>query len=464
MDRNDFVPAIDRELQALLGERRHANWFQKTTRMEVHGDELIVFAGSPYLQSWMQRQFRSLLLQAARAVLGSGARVRFEVDATLTVNDAPAPSPAQPQAGAAPPASPTAPRGGQTIPNRRKFAALSDFIAGSANQLALTAARQVGENPGGPLNPLFLHGPVGVGKTHLIEGIYREVRRTFPALQVLYLTAENFSNYFTQALREKNLPAFHQKFRGVDVLLVDDVDFFDGKKGLQEEFLHTLRSLEAAGRQIVLTCSCHPRLLTKSCDELITRYQSGMSSRLEAPNEETRVQIVRQLVQRQPFAVADDALDYVARRFAGNVRELLGGVNCLQTLHSMTKTRVTLRMAREILSRLERDCVRIVRLADVEMAICRLFHVTSDELKSPNRGRSVSQPRMLAMYLSRRLTPCAYTEIGNYYGGRNHSTVMAAEKKVQQLIDSRATLRVAAEEWPVRDLIDSLEAQLKAGA
>jgi chromosomal replication initiator protein len=462
MDQNEYASAISRELRGLLGERRYANWFRKSTRLQVTDSELCVFAGSPYLQSWMQRQFREVLLQSARSVLGNGARVRFEVDAALAVPDevkAAGTSAATSAAGRNAP-----PRGAQAVPARRKFAALEDFVAGPANELALTAARQVADNPGGLLNPLVLHGPVGVGKTHLIEGIHRQVRRAFPSLQVLFLTAENFANYFTQALREKSLPSFHQRFRNVDVLLVDDVDFFDGKKGIQEEFLHTLKSLESSGRQIVLTCDRHPRLLTKTSDELITRFQSGMSCRLEAPTEPTRQQIVRRLVQRQPFPVVEEALDYIAGRFAGNVRELAGAVNCLQTLHTMTGRPVTLRSAREILSRLERDCIRVVRLADIELAVCRLFHVSGDELKSSRRIRTLSQPRMLAMYLSRRLTHCAYNEIGSFYGGRNHSTVMAAEKKVRQLIDERATIRVAAEDWPVCDLVDSLESQLRAGA
>jgi len=461
MDRNDFAAAIGRELRTLLGERRYANWFQKTSRLEVQDHELIVFAGSPYLQSWMQRQFRDPLREAARSVLGNGAQVRFEVDASLAVGKGETAAP--PPEATRPDRSP-APRNGAAAVGRRKFSSLNEFIASPANELGLTAARQVSENPGGPLNPLFLHGGVGVGKTHLLEGMYRQIRRDFPSLQVLYLTAENFANYFTQALREKSLPSFHQKFRNVDVLLVDDVDFFDGKKGIQEEFLHTLKSLESRGRQIVLTCDRHPRLLTKTSDELITRFQSGMSCRLEAPIESARRQIVRRFVERQPFPVAEEALDYVAGRFTGNVRELAGAVNCLQTLHSMTGKRVTLRAAREILARLERDCIRIVRLADVELAVCKLFHVTSDELKSSARARTVSQPRMLAMYLSRRLTPCAYTEIGSFYGGRNHSTVMAAEKKVRKLIDERATIRVAAQDWPVCELVDSLESQLRAGA
>ncbi len=477
MDReSEVLTQISRALIAHIGERRHASWFHKTTKWEVQGDELIVFAGSPYLQTWLQRQFADVIRKVAGEVLGPGIRVRFDVDATLS-----APSDDRPAVGMGTVArgsrSEVTPRQTQSLDtqkardavprraaSRRRFSALSEFIPGEANQLALTAARQVAAAPGGSLNPLCLYGGVGCGKTHLLEGVYRHVRHEFPALQVVFLTAENFANYFTQALRDRSLPSFHQKFRTVDVLLVDDVDFLHGKRGIEEEFLHTLKSLESEGRQILLTADRHPRLLSKLSDELVTRMLSGMACRLESPDMESRQLIVRQLVRKNHFPVADEALDFVARRFSNNVRELEGAINCLQTYHTMTKTRVTLRAAREILIRLERDCIRSVKLADIEKAVCQMFQVTSVELKSAKRSRSVSQPRMLAMYLSRRLTACAYSEIGQYFGNRNHSTVMAAERKVRRLIDQEGEIRVCADEWPMKELVDSLESQLKMGS
>ena len=466
---HEVITQISQQLVSQIGERRHANWFHNKTRMEVLGDEVIVFAGSPYLQNWLQRQFGDAVRKVACDILGPGIRARFEVDAKLSVSPGDATVGADSKAAGqsrqtekreTDSARDAAPR---RAASRRRFAGLSDFVSSEANQLALTAARQVADAPGGALNPLCLYGGVGCGKTHLLEGIYRRIRREYPALQVLYLTAENFANYYTQALRDRNLPSFHQKFRTVDVLLVDDVDFLHGKRGIEEEFLHTLKTLESDGRQIVMTADRHPRLFTKLSDELITRMLCGMACRLESPDLQTRQLIVRQLVQKQPFPVADEALDFVARRFTNNVRELEGAINCLQTYQGMIKTRVSLRAAREILARLERDCIRIVRLADIEQAVCRMFQVTADELKSSKRSRTVSQPRMLAMYLSRRLTACAYSEIGQFYGNRNHSTVMAAERKVQRLIDENGEIRVCAEAWPLKELADSPESQLKMG-
>jgi chromosomal replication initiator protein len=345
----------------------------------------------------------------------------------------------------------------------RHYADLRQFVTGSCNELAHSAAAQVAESPGTRYSPLYIHGSVGNGKTHLLEGIFRRTRKEFPALQAVLLTAETFANYFTQALSERTLPSFRQRFRNVDMLLVDDVDFFDGKRVIQEEFLHTVKKLEREGRQLVVSADRHPRLLTKSSDELVTRLLSGLVCRIEPPDAATRRNILRQQAQALRLPVDAEALDFVADRFVNNVRELAGAINCLHTCHVMTGKRVGYSAARTVLASLERDCVRIVRIADVETAVCRLFGLSPEQLKSASRERCVTQPRMLAMYLARRMTQSAYSEIGRYFGGRNHATVMSAERKIARLVDSSGQVRVAAESWPVVDLVRTLEQQILAG-
>ncbi len=345
---------------------------------------------------------------------------------------------------------------------RRRFADLNDFVSGPCNELAMVAATQLCESPGARINPLFVHGGVGVGKTHLVEGIYRRLRRMHPTLNILFLTAEAFANYFTEALREKSLPAFRQRFRGVDVLLVDDVDFLDGKRGIQEEFLHTFKQLESFGRQVVLTSDRHPRLLSRLSDELTTRFVSGLVCRLESPDQETRRRIAEHKLSRLNCDIHPEAINYVSQRFRNNVRELEGALNCLDTWHHMTGRRVTAAVARRILSELERDCVRIIRVADVEQAVCGFFGLEPEDLRSKRRSRSVSHPRMLAMFLSRKLTNAAYSEIGQHYGGRNHSTVMSAEKKVQSWLTDGTPIKIASEAWPLPELLETLEQQLHA--
>lgn len=488
----DALSAICAGLQETIGRRRYAHWFEGKTALAVCDDLLTIGVGSPFLLGWMQKQYRDVALEVARAVLGPSTQVRFEVDAGVSVARREEVAPAVEESGATAPtgaqqepavspadspaqllfdpvvnqpgARPTKTAEASKSPGRgRRFADLADFVSGACNELALTAARHVCQVPGERCNPLYLYGAVGTGKTHLLEGIYRQMRRLHPTLNVVYLTSEAFANYFTQALRDRTLPSFRQRFRSVDVLLMDDIDFLDTTRVIQEEFLHTFTELAGHGRQIVLTADRHPRLLTKLSEELKTRFVSGLVCRIEPPDADTRLQIVKRKAAAMKADFTADALEYVAQRFKNNVRELEGALNCLQAWHAMTGNRVTLATARQVLADLERDCVRIVRMADIEQAVCTLFGVKPKDLKSSSRTRAVSQPRMLAMYLARKHVQAAYSEIGQFFGGRNHSTVMSAERKVQDWAEQRAEVQIASQCWRWDELIDSLEQQLLAG-
>ncbi|HEY4259211.1 MAG TPA: chromosomal replication initiator protein DnaA [Schlesneria sp.] len=501
----ELVSAIFAELQALLGEKRYTLWIEGKIGLSICDDALTITVGSPFLLSWMQKQFKDSMTAAARSVLGHSARVVFAVDASLAIGRSgvvatepigasprlpePPAATSRPMAAKSPAelqnailgAANTIPLGtvgalpgsaqrstGAGLPltgqsRGRRLAELNDFIAGPQTELALTAVRQVAAGQATLFNPLYIHGPVGSGKTHLLEGICRQLKRSQPTANVMLLTSEAFANYFTQALRDRSLPSFRQRFRGVDVLLVDDIEFFESKRVFQEEFLHTFADLVDHGRQVVLTGSRHPRLLTKLGDELATRFLSGLVCRLEVPDVATRQKIVDTKAARMTGDFAPEALQYIAQRFQGNVRELEGALNCLQTYHSMTHKRVTLTQARQILADLERDCLRIVRLADIERVICNLFGVKSKDLASESRVRTVSQPRMLAMFLARKHTQSAYTEIGQHFGGRNHSTVMSAERKVQQWLDENSTIQVASQSWTIGEILSTIEQQLLAG-
>lgn len=451
------------QLQAILDERAWQQWFQGKTELHTDGDELCVTVGNPYLLTWIQKRFQPVLHDLATRRIGPEARLRFAVDAAVVTEAGTGRRESRmTQMSATRRLPPGDPRSGATA-RRRVYADLKKYIPGECNELALAAAQQISSDPSAQYNPLYIHSGVGCGKTHLLEGIYRRLHNEQPALQVLLLTAENFGNYFSTALREKTLPSFRQRFRNVDVLLVDDVDFFDGKRGFQEEFLHTFRKLEGEGRQIVVTSNCHPRLLAKTSDELISRYLAGLVCRIELPDLLTRRSILRQRIARLEFPIDDRAVDFVAERFTGSVRELLGAANCLHTWHRMTNRRVTVSSARDVLARLERDCIRIVRLSDIDGAVCRMFGVTSERLKSAARSRDLAQPRMLAMYLARRLTRAPYSEIGAYFGGRNHATVISAEKKISKLLNEQACIRVSGDEWPLSELVTTLQQQVLAG-
>jgi chromosomal replication initiator protein len=465
-----------------IGERQFDHWFRGKTRLAVENDELVVYAANPFLQKWLHKQHRATLMQAARIMIGPSACVRFDVDATLA-----RPLGSGTAAALASAASSSASGAGPECPSRRpdpaitasgprqdsqhtvspragrRFADLSEFVIGDCNRLAVTAVRQSAERPDGAGGPLFIYGPVGAGKTHLLEGLYREIRGSMSALQVVFLTSEQFTNYFTQALRDHTLPGFRQKFRTVDVLLIDDIDFLDAKRVVQEEFLHTFQQLESHGKLIVACGDRHPRLLAKISDELKTRFLSGMVCRLDVPDLETRERIAVCKSRRLQADFSPEAIKYVARRFSNSVRELEGALHCLQVYYRMTGKRVGVTAAREVLGDLERDCLRVVRMADIERAVCDLFGLAAADLKSPRRARSISEPRMMAMYLARRHTRAAYSEIGQYFGGRNHATVISADRKVAAWLAENAQVKVASQTWRLTDVLDALEQQLLAG-
>lgn len=501
-DRTDSDPqivnqhaALESLLRTTIGPQSYQLWFHDKTALTIRHDELIVRVASPFLSTWLQRQFREPIDSVASSVLGPAARVRFEIDGSLAVVTTPqeaskaAESPnvdaSLPRGGAktAGPQSTTNAAQSLAVPHRgseaatlsrteatskttagsaRRFSDLTDFIEGSCNQLAMTAARQVCEAPGERLNPLYLFGGVGLGKTHLLEGIYCELRRRFPSWNIVFLTSEQFANYFTQALRTHTLPSFRQRFRGVDVLLVDDVDFLDGKRVIQEEFLHTIKTLESLGKQLIVTADRHPRLLSQTSEELSTRFVSGLVCRLEGPDLDTRTRIVQHKLTRRSLELTPDVVALVAQWFRNNVRELEGALNCLEAHFLLNRQRMNAANARQILADLQRDCVRIVRLADVERVVCDLFRLIPDELRSSSRARNVAQPRMLAMFLARKLTQAAYSEIGEFFGGRNHSTVISAERQVQTWLAGDTPFTIAARQWSAGELLQTLEQQLLA--
>ena len=483
--REDVSERLVQKLRSEIGERNFRNWFENRSVIAFDGQSAHIAVASPFLQNWMQRRFGKEALAVVRS-LAPQADVLWSVDDTLSTEPAGQGESAADQRSIVEPQTlPVVPRGTLPFPElavapapstqtsvrpsaaagrkQRRFMSLADFVSGPCNELALTAARQVCLAPGERLSSLYLHGSVGTGKTHLAEGIYVDIRRQHPQLGILFMTAEDFGNRFTHALRTQALPGFRQRFRNVDVLIVDDISFLDGKQAMQEEFLHTYNQIVSHGGQIVVTSDCHPRLLKRMSEELVTRMLCGMVCRIESPDSETRRKITRAKCVELRAQIADEALDYVARRFVHSVREIEGALNTLRAWEQMTGRKVTLPVARQALSELERDSIRVVRLADIERAVCDLFGVSDDDLKGERRTRSVTQPRMLAMFLARRHTQAAYKEIGEFFGGRNHSTVVAAEKKIDTWLRSNSDVLVGGRRWNLSDVVERLEQQILAG-
>jgi chromosomal replication initiator protein len=338
---------------------------------------------------------------------------------------------------------------------------LAEFVVGPCNRVAHAAALDVAARPGQEANPLVLHGPVGVGKTHLLEGIYTEIRRRHPSLRIEYLTAEGFTNRFLAAMRANQMPNFRRQLRTLDVLLLDDLQFLTKKTATQEEFVHTFDALRALDCQVVTTCDCHPRLADQLAHDLSDRLLGGASWSLSPPDATTRLDLLRaKSLSPGETPWPEEVVQYLADHLQGNVRELESAIHALRHWGRVAGRPIDLPLAREAVADLLRHAIRTLDLADVERAVCQALNLTPTDLQSKRRSWQATYPRMLAVYLARKHTTATYSEIGQRLGGRNHSTAVAAEKKVRQWLSDNMALNLSGREIPVRDLIERIEREL----
>jgi chromosomal replication initiator protein len=360
----------------------------------------------------------------------------------------------------APVSLPQAPPPERPRPQGRPGRRLEDFVVGPGNRLAHAAAVEAARGAGATFNPLVIHGGVGLGKSHLLEGIAAALRAGNPGRKVVQTTAEAFTNGFLDAMRHGTLAAFRARHRQADALILDDVHFLAAKRATQDEFLHTFDALVAAGATVVLACDQHPRLIHKLSDEIVTRLLGGMVVKLEGPDLATRRAILKAKAASRGVDVPEAVVAYVAEHLRASVRELEGALNSLVAHALLAGKRLDLNLARIALRDTIRHTAQAVALRDVERAACEVFGIDAEMLKSPSRARAVAYPRMVAMYLARKHTGAAYSEIGRYFGGRNHSTVIAADKKVAGWLRDAQRAPMLAGFESVADLLAALERAL----
>jgi chromosomal replication initiator protein len=315
----------------------------------------------------------------------------------------------------------------------------------------------------GEMSPLVVHGPSGVGKTHLLEGACERMRELHPAATAAWLSAEQFTTAFLQALHGGGLPGFRRNCRNADLLVIDDIQFFVGKKATLLELQHTIDALQRLGRQVILGCDRELDALSELGADLLTRCRGGMTARILPPDYDVRRGIVAAIFEKRGLVVPDDVVHFVASSMTRHARELYGAVNRLEATSTMLGVPITLGMAEEALADLVRSSARSVRLADIERAVCRAFGIDGGSLQSSRRSRSTSHPRMLAMFLARKHTQAALAEIGSYFGRRSHSTVIAAQKAVDDWVSSGTRIVLADATWDVDEAIRRVEDVLRAG-
>ncbi|MBA4188043.1 MAG: chromosome replication initiation protein [Planctomycetaceae bacterium] len=493
-----------------VGAARYGLWFAGHSRFVPLGNEVAVVVRNQHSQEWLEHTFGSAVREATVEVCGPGTVVRWVIDAEMFSENAeprqnaecgtrnaeskpepktePKPRLAATRSGAradththqptttnqqqptdlfGDPVAPAKPKAKKPEPEvvavaktGRRWKLLHEFVVGSCNRVAHASALSVIEDPGEGANPLVIHGPVGTGKTHLLEGIFAGLKRQSDQ-RPCYTTAEEFTTRFVAASQHGKMSAFRRQFRECSTLLLDDLHFLATKKATQAEFLHTFDALVADGRQVVVTTDCHPRLADELMPELVDRLLGGAVWSLQPPDPETRLEILRKKATGASPMIPDSVLKLLASSLRGNVRELEGAVNSVKHYAKVTGRPVDQVVVREALGDLLRHAVRTVSVIDVDATVCSVLRLGSGTLQSKSRAWAVTHPRMVAIYLCRKHTAATYGEISKHFGAKTHSTAVAAEKKVRAWIDKDASVTIGDRSWRAKELIDRIERDLQ---
>jgi chromosomal replication initiator protein len=406
-------PRIAEGLRDALPPEEFSTWIAPLAVRSESPDELVLVAPSARFVHTVEESYRHLIDRAAAAVADELLQV------FLTTEEGGDERPASPEAA--------------PLERLNPKYTFETFVVGSSNQFAHAAARAVAESPSRSYNPLFLYGPVGLGKTHLLHAIGHHVRARHPGLKVQYLTAEQFVNQLINSLRFKSMPSFRERFRSIDVLLVDDIQFLANKERTQEEFFHTFNTLYTSQRQIILSSDSSPRAIPAIEERLRSRFEWGLIADIQAPDLETKVAILRRKADLDGVAVPDDVALFVANQVKSNVRELEGLLNRVVAFASLTAKPMSLDLAKETLRDILPENGRRATAAEIIKFVARHYGLKVGEIKSRSNAKQIAFPRQVAMYLCKQLTDLSYPEIGRQFNDKHHSTVMYSVEKIEQL-------------------------------
>ncbi|MDQ3996134.1 MAG: chromosomal replication initiator protein DnaA [Gemmatimonadota bacterium] len=432
-DAKQIWRAVLGELQISLSPANFETWLKETALVEIDDNRFRISAPNAFARDWLDNRYRPLISQTLARVVGGSVQVEFVV--------AEAPGPVPPQARDTsmelPPTSPTG--NSQNLNARYTF---NNFIVGSANRLAHAAALSVAERPGHAYNPLFLYGGVGLGKTHLMHAIGNAVAAKFPRKRIVYATSEKFTNDFINSIREQTMEDFRARYRRIDVLLIDDIQFIAERERTQEEFFHTFNAIHEEGRQIVLSSDRPPKAITTLEERLRSRFEWGLIADLTPPDLETRIAILRSKAEDQLNLIPSDVIDFIARKVVSNVRELEGALNRVVAYASMGGMPISIELASAVLSNvMYNPKKRSITPQRIVRVVADYYGVNLDQLRSSKRDKAIVVPRQIAMFLIREETDISLLRIGAELGGRDHSTVLHACDKITREMNQNDELR-----------------------
>ena len=418
-----FLDSMSRKLPATVLE----TWLRPCRAVAVEGDHLRIGAPNAFVRDWLIQHHLDALQAAAQECLGGAPRVSVVVDETA--------------AEGAPPPPAGRPPGGAILEGLNPRYTFETFVVGSSNQFAQAACQAVAELPSRAYNPLFIYGGVGLGKTHLLHAVGHQSAKLFPGMSVVYLSSERFTNELINAIRYDRTAEFRARYRTIDLLLIDDIQFISGKERTQEEFFHTFNDLYESRKQIIVSSDSSPKDIPEIEERLRSRFEWGLIADIQAPDFETRVAILKKKAALERVRLADDVAYLIASRIKSNIRELEGSLTRMIAFCALTGREMSVDLAQEVLGELWGEEDKVITIDQIQRKVSDFFGVKVSDLKAQNRTKAVAFPRQIAMYLARQLTHASLSEVGRAFGGKDHTTVLHAVDKLQALLQEDPKLR-----------------------
>ena len=419
-------------LKTKLGETVFETWIQPLKPRAEGEDSVILEAPDAFFKDWVLKNYKSAIEEMLSRV-SPQQKIRVSLEAARAKS-----SPDKAPLEAAHIKIPEA----QNPLNLNPRYTFENFVVGPSNRHAHAYSLAVAESPAKTYNPLFIYGGVGLGKTHLIQAICHQIKsKATGNPKICYISSERFTNELIDAIQHRSTSAFRQKYRGLDVLVIDDIHFIAGKESTQEEFFHTFNTLYDAHKQIVFSSDRPPKEIANLQDRLVSRFGWGLTTDIQPPDLETRVAILKKKVEREPVSVPDDVIFFIAGLIKTNIRELEGALIRTIANSLLEEKPITLESTKEVLKDLLKEPKRLVTVDFVQRCVAEEFGVTLHDLKTRRRHKNIVLPRQVAMYLSRELTDLSLPEIGNHFGGKDHTTVLHSYNKIKEDLKKNESLK-----------------------
>lgn len=445
MNNQQVWQAILGHLEVSLSKANFNTWLKNTHIIEQTEDTITVSVPSTYHKDWISSKYHQEMLKALKGIAPEIKQIKYQVGTTLkpleTSQVLPQTKPAETPVlkdSASPAAQVLSVQGNANLNPKYIF---ESFIIGKNNELAHAASVAVSKNPGTQYNPLFIYGGVGLGKTHLMHAVGNKLLSENPRAKVLYLTSEKFTNDYINAISTKRMEDFKQYYRTVDMLMIDDIQFIAGKEQTQEEFFHTFNELRDRGKQIIITADRQPKDIPAIEARLVSRFEWGMVADIQPPDLETRIAILRTKLVKRGTHLQEEILNYIAENIQSNVRELEGALNRLLVFQEMENRQVTLEQAQSMLQGMMNNKKKGLSVRKIVSLVAEFYNVTTDDLIKQSRRQEFVKPRQVAMYIARQELSSSFPSIGEFFGGRDHTTVMHAVDKIEAQLKEKESFK-----------------------